>query len=219
MGNSVMKIGVVLVSIVIFFNGSFARSGPEIQNKKKNYDLFLKTSDSWKMAKKEWTISRDFHPDDPQSYPGKYFHGALLKKEIEGRLPGPVLFHVNFPVKGEFVFYLETVSDTGIIRISLDKKELKTFTFLTGPDGKGPWVAGRFLGNGIYQCDYNKEYSVSIPAGNHDILIQNMGTDWLSIGYFVLTGYSEKILTRDYEDWKNYKNTLDKIEERTDTYK
>ena len=219
MGNSVMKIGVVLVSIVIFFNGSFARSGPEIQNKKKNYDLFLKTSDSWKMAKKEWTISRDFHPDDPQSYPGKYFHGALLKRELEGRLPGPVLFHLNFPAKGEFVFFLETVSDTGIIRISLDKKELKTFTFLTGPDGKGPWVASRLTGNAIYQCDYNKEYRVPIPAGKHDIIMQNMGTDWLSIGYFVLTGYSEKKLSQEYEDWKNYKNTLDKIEERSDTFK
>jgi dienelactone hydrolase len=213
------KFGVVLVLLVIFFNVSFARRGPENQSNKKHYDLFLKTSDSWKMAKKEWTIGRDFHPDDPQSYPGKYFHGALLKKEIEGRLPGPVLFHVNYPAKGEFVFYLETVSDTGIIRISLDKKELKTFTFLTGPDGNGPWVASRLLGTGIYQCDYNKEVRVEIPAGNHDILIQNMGTDWLSIGYFVLTGYSEKILTQEYEDWKNYKNTLDKIEERADTYK
>ena len=202
------KISVVLASIVIFFNVSFTRSGPEIQTHKKHYDLFLKTSDSWKMVKKEWTISRDFHPDDPQSYPGKYFHGALLKKEIEGRVPS-VLFHVNFPAKGEFVFYLETVSDTGIIRISLDKKELKTFTSLTGPDGKGPWAASRFLGNGIYQCDFNKEYSVKIPAGTHDIVIQNMGTDWLSIGYFVFTGYSEKIVTQEYEDWKSYKNTLE----------
>jgi dienelactone hydrolase len=214
-----IKISVLLVPIAIYFDVSIALHGQEVQSGKKHYDLFLKTSDSWKMVHKEWTISGDFHTDDPQSLPGKYFHGALLKKDIEGRLPGPVLFHVDFPSDGDFVFYLETDSDTGIFRISLDNNELKTFTFLTGPSGKGPWVGSRFTQYGIYQCDYNKEYTVKIPAGKHDIVIQNMGTDWLSIGYFVFRGYSEKILTQEYEDWKSYKNTLDKIEERLNIYK
>jgi enterochelin esterase-like enzyme len=190
----------------------------ENRPKKKNYDLFLKTSDSWKMIVKELTVTRDFQSDDPQKLPGKYFHGDLLIKELDSREPGPVTFHVDFPSKGEFIFYLETVSDTGIFRISLDKKELKIFTFLTGPDGKGPWIASRSLGNGIYQCDYNKEYHVMIPAGKHDIVVQNMGTDWLSISYFVFTKYSKKILNPEYEEWKTYKTTLNGINKRLKMY-
>jgi len=213
------QIKVLLILTVAFLNLSTVLNGQEKQFGKKHYDLFLKTSDSWKMVNKELTISRDFKSDDSKFLPGKFFHGALLKKEIEGRKPGPVLFHVDYPTEGEFVFFLETVSDTGIMKISLDDKELKTFTLLTGPDGKGPWTASRFTGNGIYQCDYNQEYSVKIPAGKHDVVVQNMGTDWLSIGYFVFTGYSEKVLAREYEDWKIYKTTIDKIENRLENYK
>lgn len=184
----------------------------------KKYDLFLKTSDSWKMINKELTITRDFQSDDPKDLPGKYFHGALLKKELEGREPGPVTFHVDFPSKGDFIFYLETVSDTGIFKISLDNKMLKTFTFLTGPEDKGPWTASRTVEKGIFQCDYNKEYHVTIPAGKHDITVQNMGTDWLSISYFVFTKYSKTILNPEYENWKTYKTTLNRINSRLKNY-
>jgi dienelactone hydrolase/uncharacterized protein YdcH (DUF465 family) len=217
MGKCIIKLSAVFVLIVAFVSLSTAYQSKNKQLGKRYYDLFLKTSDSWKMVNKELTISRDFHPDNPQFLPGKYFHGALLKKEIEGRKPGPVLFHVDFPSKGEFIFYIETVSDTGIIKISLDKKKLKTFTFMTGPVGKGPWVDSRIVGQ-VYQCDYNKEYSVKIPAGKHDIVIQNMGTDWLSVGYFVFTKYSKKIVSHDYEDWKIYKTTLNKIDKRLEMY-
>ncbi len=75
------------------------------------------------------------------------------------------------------------------------------------------------MGNGIFQCDYNNEYSVKIPAGKHDIAVQNMGTDWLSVGYFVFTGYSPKIMFQGYEDWKNYKTTLSQIGMRLEKYK
>jgi hypothetical protein len=192
--------------------------GQENTTRGKWYDLFLKTSDSWKMINKEITISRDFHSDNLQNLPGKYFHGALLTKELDGRKPGPVVFHVDFPSQGEFVFLLETVSDTGIIKMSLDKKIVKTYTFLTGPEGTGPWAASRFLGNGIYQCDYNKEYRINIPAGKHTIAVQNMGTDWLSIGYFVFTKYSQNILNPEYEEWNIYKKTLSKIDSRLQMY-
>jgi len=219
MRNGTIKISFLLIPIIFYFSLSLALPGKETQSNKKHYDLFFKTSDSWKMINKELTIARDFHSDDPNFLPGKYFHGARLTKELEGRKPGPVVFHVNFPSKGEFVFFLETVSDTGIFKIQLDNKVVRTFTFLTGPSGKGPWVTSRFLGNGIYQCDYNQEYSIKIPAGKHDITIQNMGTDWMSIGYFVLKGYSQKIVSQEYEDWKNYKKNLDKIAKRLAEYK
>jgi pimeloyl-ACP methyl ester carboxylesterase len=210
---------VLLMPIVLSFGFSVILHAQEGQSGKKHYDLFLKTSDSWKMINKELTVPGDFHSDNPKDLPGKYFHGALLKKEIEGREPGPVTFHVNYPAAGSFIFFLETVSDTGILKISLDHKKLKTFKFMTGPAGKGPWVESRSVGNGIFQCDYNKEYSVKIPAGKHDIEVQNMGTDWLSIGYFVFSKYSRKMMSREYEDWKAYKSTLAQIDKRLEKYK
>jgi enterochelin esterase-like enzyme len=212
-------IGMLLVQFVIFIGYPASLKAQENQVGKKYYDLYLKTGDSWKMINKEITVTRDFQPDDPKLLPGKFFHGALLKKEIEGREPGPVLLHLDYPSDGDFIFYLQTVSDTGIFKITLDNKELKTFTFLTGPEGKGPWTDSRFVGNGIYQCDYNKEYSVRIPAGKHDLILQNMGTDWMNIGYFVFTGYAEKILNPEYEEWKKYESSLDKINERLENYK
>jgi poly(3-hydroxybutyrate) depolymerase len=209
----------LLAPIILSFSFSVMLIGQVSHSGKKHYDLFLKTSDSWKMVNKELTVPGDFNSDDSKDLPGKYFHGALLKKEIEGREPGPVVFHVKYPSAGNFVFFLETVSDTGILKISLDHKKLKTFKLLTGPNGKGPWVESRSMGNGIFQCDYNKEYSVKIPAGKHDIAVQNMGTDWLSVGYFVFTGYSPKITFQGYEDWKNYKTTLAQIDKRLKKYK
>ena len=212
------KICTLSFVIIIFLLLSITLNGQEIQNKKKYYALFLKTSKSWKMINKELTITRDFYSNDPQFLPGNYFHSIFMK--TEERNPGPVLFHVDFSSDGSLIFYLETVSDTGIFQISLDGEELMTFTFLTGPAGTGPWIESRYLRQyGIYQCDYNKEYSVKIPAGKHDILLQNIGTDWLRIGYFVFTEYSEKILTPEYEDWKIYEKTLDKIEQRLANYK
>ena len=190
----------------------------QVNKSKKKYDLFIKTSDSWKMVNKKLTISNDFQSNDPNDLPSKYFHGALLTKELEGREPGPVVFHVDFPSRGEMIFFVETVSDTGILSISLDGKALKTFTLLTGPKGKGPWTASRTVGKGTFQCDYNKEYKVSIPAGKHDITIQNMGTDWLSISYFVFTRYSDKIINPEYESWKTYKSTLYNIKKRLKKY-
>jgi dienelactone hydrolase len=219
MGIRIMNTRSVFVLIGIVVSVPTVLYGQGHKSIGKKYDLFLKTSDSWKMVNKELTVSKYIYSEDPKILPGKYFHGARLKKEIEGRKPGPVTFHVDFPSHGDFIFYLETVSDTGIVTIRLDKKKIKTFTLLTGPEGKGPWSASRYLGNGIYQCDYNKEYSVKIPAGKHDIIIQNMGTDWLSIGYFVLTGYSKKIISQEYKEWKTYKATIGNIGKRLENYK
>ena len=209
-----VKIGILIIVVITAAGFSSALYG---KGQKKYYDLFVKTGDSWKMINKELIVTRDFHSDNLQVLPGKYFHGARLTQDLEGRKPGPVVLHVNYPSSGEFVFFLETVSDTGIVTISLDKKKLKTFTFLTGPEHQGPWVASRFLGR-IYQCDYNMEYSVKIPAGKHDITIQNMGTDWLSIGHFVFTNYSEKILDPEYEEWKTYKANLKTVGQRLADY-
>lgn len=205
------KISTLSIVIIIFLLLSTTINGQEIQNEKKYYDLCVKTSDSWKMINKELTITGDFYSDDPQFLPGNYFHSIFMK--TEERNPGPVLFHVDFPSDGSLIFYLETVSDTGIFQISLDGEELMTFTFLTGPPGMGPWMESRYLRQyGIYQCDYNKEYSVKIPAGKHDILLQNIGTDWLRIGYFVFTEYSEKILSQEIEQrLANYKERAHKV--------
>ena len=216
MGKKTALISLFIISILVSCNTSSAlaaKGHPE-----KLYDLFVKTGDSWKMINKNITIARDFHSTDLHALPGKFFHGARMTKELEGRQPGPVVFHVNYPSAGEFMFFLETVSDTGIVSISLDKKKLKTWTFLTGPEHKGPWVASRYVGT-VYQCDYNAEYSVRIPAGKHDIVIQNMGTDWLSIGHFVFTNYAEKIWNPDYEEWKLYKADLKNAEHRLAQYK
>jgi dienelactone hydrolase len=208
----------LLVLIALFSVFSAILNAQVNKSKRINYDLFLRTSDSWKMAVKEVTVTREFQSDDPQELPGRYFHGALLKNELEGREPGPVVFHVDFPSRGEFIFYLGTVSDSGVLKVTLDNKELKTFTFLTGPEGKGPWIASRFTGDRIFQCDYNKEYNVAIPAGKHDIKIQNMGKDWLSINHFVFTKYSRRILNPEYEEWKTYKKTLNGINKRLKMY-
>ena len=105
------------LSTIVILAGIFAVFSPALHSQKKqsgkNYDLFLQTSDSWTMVNKEMTISRDVQSEDLKNIPGKYFHGARLIKELEGRKPGPVVFHVNYPSRGEFIFFLQTVSDTG----------------------------------------------------------------------------------------------------------
>jgi len=206
---------VLLLGIVAIYADSNAR---ERLSSKTRYDLYVKTSDSWTMSTKEVTITRNFQSDDPKLLPGKYWHGARLTRELEGRKPGPVLFHVDYPSAGRLLFYVETVSDTGIIKIDVDKKILKTFTLLAGPAGKGQWVENRLVGQ-VYQSDYQKEYSVDIPAGKHDIVVQNMGTDWVSISYFVFTGYSDSVLNPAYEDWKVYAVNLADVGKRLAGYK
>jgi hypothetical protein len=118
------------------------------------------------------------------SRPNKYLHGNI-KEEMKA----DHIFKVNYPVPGEFIIKVGKVSQDGHLYAYLDGKLVKDRVFPCGK-GKGPWK-GSFYNKeyDIYQCLYNEEFKIKVPAGKHVIKLKNNGTDWISIERITLTNY------------------------------
>jgi hypothetical protein len=67
----------------------------------------------------------------------------------------------------------------------------RTFTLRTGGmTGQGPVISITLDGQEVLSQNgqTNQEYSISIPAGNHEILVDNTGTDWIAISAYIISG-------------------------------
>jgi len=42
-----------------------------------------------------------------------------------------------------------------------------------------------------YAREYDEEAVIPVSASNHEITVDNNGSDWLSVDYYVLTDYVE----------------------------
>jgi hypothetical protein len=40
----------------------------------------------------------------------------------------------------------------------------------------------------LWECSYDKDYAIDVPAGRHQIKIENFGKDWVSVDRYIFTG-------------------------------
>lgn len=96
----------------------------------------------------------------------------------------PPIFHVNYPVNGQFKVVVTSGSQgtTPKINISLDGTEILNQNVVAGTT-----------------------YSVNVPAGVHDIKVDNLGIDWVNISGYVFTNIGSPLGTYVLRSANNFK--------------
>jgi hypothetical protein len=143
---------------------------------------FTGSGDSWQIPKETvFTIN-----DDGTVENGEYLPN-LLHGHFHEDIRVPFTFHVDFPVAGEFILHIGRVGDNGLLKFYLDGEEISTVEL---PTGEGLGVSSTYIDRWRrWETTYDKNVSVNIPAGQHEIRIQNDGRDWITVDYLRLTNY------------------------------
>ncbi len=112
--------------------------------------------------------------------------GSPHKEELFDRIS----FQLDMPADGKFTVRLGTVSSRARLQIRVDDRLQVDEPLATGPPGEGPWkTATHYPQWQIWQADYDRDYAVQVPAGQHSVTISNAEGDWLSLRGGRVTGY------------------------------
>ena len=154
--------------------------------------------------------------------PVKYLHG-MAKSEMRS----DHTFNAEYPTDGKLIIRVGTVSQGGELHIYLDGEEKLKKEFPAG-SGTGPWERSLYLKKrDVYQCVYNRDVGIEVPAGRHKIVLRNTGKDWIGIDKITFVDYADDsranarciglIVGNDMLFWVqnkefNWKNTFNNIE-------
>lgn len=131
-------------------------------------DLTLNPSLGWgSIGTSEITITETGLVLPPGAVLSQFLYGSQWNTQFRS----PPSFLVNYPVSGDFV--VTTGAETGTapkITIKLDGATLIDQTALT-----------------------NTSYTITVPAGNHTIMVDNTGTDWILISSYRFEGLGSQI--------------------------
>lgn len=104
-------------------------------------------------------------------------------------LRAPLVFNVDYPERGKFLFTVNTVSSSCEIVVKVDGAEKLVLRLPQDDEGykdktwQQQWS--------IWQYHYEKEFGLDIPAGKHRIELENRSGDWVSISRYRLTNYKD----------------------------
>lgn len=125
------------------------------------------------------TARQDAFVVEPQGAPeGMGALPSFLQGQAHREMsPRPLSFRVHFVQPGRFVVRLDTIAKSGArVRLSVDGK-LTERDFPAGAQDYAPGAG-------------QAELAVEVPAGDHVVTLENTGSDWVSIGSFMLTDYA-----------------------------
>jgi len=89
------------------------------------------------------------------------------------------VFLVDYSVDGQFVIHVNSVAKQGaVLVVCVDGVNVLEQAL---PDRD--WMSGG------YAWEYDREFAIPISAGEHEIEVDNIGSDWFSVDYYVLTDY------------------------------
>ena len=114
-------------------------------------------------------VEADGAVTDLERLAGELFGNAPSRREWRN----PPTFEVNFPEPGRFILHVSTALHS-VLEIRLDGKQVVRDAF---PGGAGKRVA--------------RDFVVDVPAGRHEITLDNAGGDLIRFGYFILTNYRD----------------------------
>jgi hypothetical protein len=146
-------------------------------------EVRIQTLRKWgEMHFKEFTVKNN--GDVEGGLINGYLHGS---EKPQFRI-NPV-FRVDYPEAGQFIMHVDIVSQAGRLVAYLDGKEVLSREFPVGT-GEGPWQRSLYRKDeNIYQCAYNTDVAIDVPAGKHTIQFENIGKDWIGIKRIMLTNY------------------------------
>jgi hypothetical protein len=111
---------------------------------------------------------------------------SLLQGRGHPDLRTPLTFVANFPVTAKLIVHVDEVSNSGLLRVSVDGAPVAEWAMPCGEGigKKSIWQEQWKL----WQCTYDRDYEVDIPAGRHEITLLNDGADWVRVAYYKITG-------------------------------
>jgi hypothetical protein len=117
----------------------------------------------------------------------QFLFGQNQDKDAMRTMP---TFRVRYPKPGRFIVHVNSVSVRGRLQIRLDDQVRLDKELPTGPEGQGEWKKSQFRDQWqSFQCLYDKDYEIAVPAGEHVIQLENAEGDWISLDCIVLTPY------------------------------
>lgn len=146
-------------------------------------DLVVPCTLGWNRSEnQEFTV----RPDGiVEGGPVPQFLGQPDKAEIRNT----PAFRVNYPQAGRFLLHLGRVSHRAVLRVTMDGVVALEQEFLTGPAGQGPWKEATYYPEWrCYQCLYDCEVAIEVPAGPHIFRLENTAGDWIQITRLTFTG-------------------------------
>jgi len=112
------------------------------------------------------------------------------KRADPNELHQQLAFHVDMPQAGQVIVRLGFVSNSARLQILLDGEMKVDRPLATGEAGAGPWKEARWLDQyKLWQCRYDEDIPIDVPAGEHALTIRNADGDWLQIPEIRLPAY------------------------------
>lgn len=144
-------------------------------------DAVVVPSNRWdKPEHDEFTILRNGSVASDRS-PQRLLHGAG-----HADLKNPPTFVAEYPQAGKFVVRVDKVSHSGLLRVWVDDKLVAERELPCG-EGLGKESVWREQWN-LWETTYDEDVAVDVPAGKHQIRIENFGKDWVAVADYTFTG-------------------------------
>lgn len=135
--------------------------------------------------KASWVNGSDAFP--PPVWPTPMATGRLYAPTKPGVPHGPLKLHGPFPTAAKLRLRLHQVSSRADLSVKADGKEVWTKQFVCGA-GEGEWTKAVYVEQWkMYQNVYDKDYTVDIPAGTQEVLVEMTGGDWLILSELGVT--------------------------------
>ncbi|MBU0606278.1 MAG: DUF5060 domain-containing protein [Armatimonadetes bacterium] len=138
-------------------------------------------------------VSRWGKPDDVEftlQEDGNLADGKRPQQLLQGLghkdIATPVTFNVSYPKAGQFVMHIGRVSNSGLVRVWVDGQQVKELDLPCG-DGLGKSSKWQEQWK-LWESVYDQDYAFDIPAGQHQIKVENSGKDWVSVDRYTFAG-------------------------------
>lgn len=148
-------------------------------------DITISPSFGWgKPEVTTFEVSPVGEVNDPAQVP------QLLHGQGHRDLQTPITFVVTYPEAGKFAVHVDTVSKSGLLKVFLDGKQVAQFDLPCG-ESLGKTSVFREQWN-LWETTYDQDFTVDVPAGRHEIRLENEGGDWIRVQSYKFLG------ARDY---------------------
>lgn len=151
-------------------------------------DLRLPATAGWGRAAEEpWTIT-PLGPDGSRPLPSFLYAPAKPDLRTTPRL------RVDFAQPGRFSIRVSRVSVAARLRILLDGQPAADVRLSAAPParpGATPEYKSTALNkeHNVWQAEFDREIAIAVPAGPHEITLENMEGDWAEVSEYVLAPY------------------------------
>jgi hypothetical protein len=119
--------------------------------------------------------------------------------QLAGSLPGllfgptkpdlrvPTVLKLDAPHACQLIITVVEVSSAATLRVSVDSAPAQDFAFDATPGAKGQISTTQQAQYHTWLAKFDRQCAIELPAGPHDITMDNVAGDWLRIGSITLT--------------------------------